>query len=364
MEHEVVPGGTGARDGAAALARRFHREVVGPLLASSFPGVPLAVGRLGSGSDVLGLDDATSTDHDWGLRLTVLVGDDADGAGPGGLVVDVDAVLERDLPETFAGHPVRFPATWDPAVRHRVEVGTVAALAEQRLGLDAVAPWDAVDWLGLTGQAVLEVVAGPVFSDPTGDLTRLRDRLAWYPDDVWRYAVASAWQQLEQELPFVGRTGSVGDEAGSAVLTARLVRRAVHLGLLLDRRWSPYPKWAGTVFARSPSATALPHLQEALAARAWPDRQEHLRRALEELLARQRAVGLPVTARATQPFHDRPFLGVALDLVDLLHASVGDGPVRDLPRGVGAVEQWVDGVDVLVPARRRHAVARAALAAR
>lgn len=347
--------GRAAPPAGAALAGRFHDEVVGPLLGRAFPRVPLAAGRLGTGSDVLGLDDATSTDHDWGLRSTVLV--------PADLVGEVGAVLERGLPASWAGHPVRFPTTWDPAVRHRVEVSTVAALAGSRLGLDPSAPWDAVDWLGLSGQAVLEVVAGPVFLDTDGGLTRLRDRLAWYPDDVWRYAVASAWHQVDQELPFVGRTGSLGDETGSAVLAARLVRRAVHLGLLLDRRWSPYPKWAGTVFARSPSATALPHLRDALAARAWSDRQEHLGRALEELLARQRTAGLPVTASATQPFHDRPFLQVHSGLVDLLHASMHDRAVRDLPRGVGAVEQWVDAVDVLVPAHRRHAVARAGLLA-
>jgi hypothetical protein len=61
----------------AELARRFHADVVAPLLAKALPGLGYAAGRLGSGSDVLGLDDATSRDHDWGCRLTLLV-DEAD----------------------------------------------------------------------------------------------------------------------------------------------------------------------------------------------------------------------------------------------------------------------------------------------
>jgi hypothetical protein len=52
------------------LARQFHADVVEPLLARSMPMLRYAAGRLGSGSDVLGLDDEISGDHDWGCRLT------------------------------------------------------------------------------------------------------------------------------------------------------------------------------------------------------------------------------------------------------------------------------------------------------
>jgi hypothetical protein len=57
----------------AGLARLFHADVVAPLLARELPRLRYAAGRLGSGSDVLGLDDPMSRDHDWGCRLTLLV---------------------------------------------------------------------------------------------------------------------------------------------------------------------------------------------------------------------------------------------------------------------------------------------------
>jgi hypothetical protein len=72
----------------AELARMFHTEAVGPLLARKLPWLRYAAGRLGSGSDVLGLDDATSRDHDWGCRLTPLdVQRDRGQPAPDGAVI-------------------------------------------------------------------------------------------------------------------------------------------------------------------------------------------------------------------------------------------------------------------------------------
>ena len=53
-----------------------------------------------------------------------------------------------------------------------------------------------LEWLSLTGQAALEVTAGAVFEDPADEPTSLRDALAWYPDDVWRYVVACDWRSI------------------------------------------------------------------------------------------------------------------------------------------------------------------------
>lgn len=337
------------------LARRYAERVVTPLLHDALPRLRFATARLGTGSDVLGLDDEVSRDHDWGLRLTLLVADEAD-------VAVVDRQLADRLPDSFAGFPTRFAATGQPGRHHRVEVATAAGFARSRLGLDPDRRWDAVDWLGLTGQAVLEVTAGAVFSDPVGAVTAVRERLAWYPEDVWRYVVAADWQRIGQELPFLGRTADRGDELGSRLVGARLAGVAVHLAFVLARRWPPYPKWSGTV------ARALPGADELLAALGDATggglvraRTAGLVRALELLHERQRAAGLPTGAAATEPFWDRPHRAVRDSVARLLLDSVSDPAVRALPAGVGSVEQWSDNVDVLARPARRAAAAGAAV---
>ena len=331
------------------VARRYYDEVVAPLLERHRPGLPHAAARLGAGSDVLGLDDAMSRDHDWGLRLTLLV-DEAWVAG-------VDALLERELPEVVDDLPVRFSTTWDPVVRHRVEVTTVEAFVRSRLGVDASAPLTVEQWLAVTGQSVLEVVAGPVFADTDGRLSAVRRRLAWYPDDLWLHLVAVDWARLGEELPFVGRTGARGDELGSRLVTAGLAGVLVHLAFLLERRWPPYAKWRGVVAAGLPEAgPAMRQLTAALDAGSWRDREDALCEAADLLLDVQRQAGLPTDPHrsAVEPFHDRPFRGIAPHVEEVLLAAVRDPRVRALPRGVGSVEQWSDNVRVLTtPALRR-----------
>jgi hypothetical protein len=194
---------------------------------------------------------------------------------------------------------------------------------------------------------VLEITAGPVFEDTSGEITVLRDLLAWYPYDVWLHVLAADWNRIEQELPFVGRTGQRGDDLGSRLIAARLITALVRLGFLLERRWPPYPKWAGTLFGRLPvAASAGGYLADALAAPTWQQRDAALRAACEALHDRQRAVGLPaLDATACEPFFDRPFTGLR-DVPGVLRGAINDPEVRALSHR-GGVEQWVDDVGTL-----------------
>jgi Domain of unknown function (DUF4037) len=333
----------------AELARLFHAEVVGPLLAGAFPGLRYAAGRLGSGSDVLGLDDARSRDHDWGCRLTLLIDDPDTGAVP-----DVGRLLERELPEEFRGFPVRFPVTWDASLSHRVEVATVAGFAVSRLGVDATGPLAALDWLILTGQSVLEVIAGPVFTDKTATLAPLRAALSWLPSDVERYVLAAGWQRVSQQLPFVGRTADRGDDLGSRLLAGQLAGDLMSLAFTLSRRWAPYGKWRGTAFQALPAAGLLSgDLAAAITGQGWRERESALAAVAETLLDMQRDRGLPAPERAVVPFWDRPYRGINPEVAGGLMASIADPDVGRLPPCVGSIEQWVDSVDVLGSAQRR-----------
>jgi hypothetical protein len=333
------------------LARRFHADVVAPMLAAAMPRLRYAAGRLGSGSDVLGFDDAMSRDHDWGCRLTLLV-DDADRDA----VPQISHLLENDLPDTYLGYPVRFPVTWDASIRHNIEVATVAAFAAGRLGVDPTGDLSVLDWLVLTGQSVLEVIAGPVFTDRTDGLAPVRTLLRWYPPEIERYVLAAAWRRLSEEMPMVGRTAERGDESGSMLLSGRLAGDVIGLAFALSRQWQPYPKWRGTAFRALDLAAGLAGpLTTATTAPDWRARESGLAEACEVLLSAQRARGLPAPSAAVTPFWDRPYLTVDEAVSAALLADVGNPELRRLPP-VGSVEQWVSSVEILSSPVRRLAL--------
>jgi hypothetical protein len=329
------------------LARAYYEQVVGPLLLGRWPGLPHAAARIGDGSEVLGFDDEMSRDHDWGLRLTLLVDEEH--------VIPVDRFLASSLPETFLGLPTRFGLTRSAESRHRVDVQSPGSFVEGRLGVDSDKELSAASWLSMTGQALAEVTAGEVFLDSDGELTRIRRTLSWYPHDVWLHVVAADWYRVSEELPLLGRAGYVGDDAGSRILAGRLCGMLMHLGFMIARRWPPYPKWLGRAFAALPVATAaLPTMQEALATDGWQARQIAVAQAARTLYAAQRATSAPCIADdPIEPFFDRPFLGVRPAVIGTLRAAVTDAAVRAIPQQFGAIEQIVDNVGVLtVPAAR------------
>jgi hypothetical protein len=336
----------------ADLAHGFAADVVEPILAENLPRLRYAAARLGSGSDVLGLDDATSRDHDWGCRLTLLV-DSADRE----MVPAIDGLLAECLPSHCRGYPVRFATTWDPVDKHRVEVATVGSFAATRLGVDPVQGLTVPDWLSLTGQSILEVIAGPVFTDQTTELTKVRDLLRWYPPDLERYVLSAAWQRIDQQMPFVGRTAERGDELGSRLLSAQLADDLMWLAFALSRQWPPYRKWRGTAFKALPVAADLANpLAVATTASGWRQREDGLAAAIEILVGLQQALGLPAPASGVTGFFDRPYRTLNDQVQQGLLAGVTDPEVAALPRGVGPVERWSDNVDVLSSPGRRAAL--------
>jgi hypothetical protein len=220
------------------------------------------------------------------------------------------------------------------------------------------------DWLAIPGQLLLEVTAGAVFHDGLGELESLRAALAWYPEDVWRYLLAGQWRRVAQEEAFPGRCAEVGDDVGSRIVTARLVRDLMRLALLIERRYPPYSKWLGTAFAGLRCAPRLrPLLADALAAPTWPEREEPLCGAYEVLARAHNDLGLADPVEPTvRPFHDRPFRVLGADrFVDATLRAITDPQVRALPARIGGVDQFVDSTDVLGSAGIARAVAAAVL---
>ena len=339
----------------------YYAEAVRPILAARCPDLAYAAALIGYGSDVLRLDTPRSTDHEWGPRLLLFVPDDTAPE----LGTAIKDALTAELPVEFRGYSTSFGPKNETGVRlavpgtpghitHHVDVWTLRAFTRMELGIVPDAPLRACDWLVLPEQKLLQVTAGAVFHDALGTLTALRERLAYYPRDVWLYLMASQWMRVAQVEAFVGRTAEAGDELGSRLVAAGIVRDLMRLSFLQARRYAPYAKWFGTAFSRLPIAATLGlALNRALAASDAQEREKALCEAYVIAAQHHNALGItPPLDAATTQFYGRPYRVLnAGRFAEALAQQIEDDEVRGIMRAagrIGAIDQLSDTTDLLM----------------
>ena len=355
------------------LNRQFFIGVVRPLLTARFPDLAYSAGLLGYGSDVLGYDTEISTDHEWGPRLLLFLSEQDYPA----LTQTISNTFQRELPPTFHGYSTNFsaPNVDDGGVRimtpgtpgqinHHITIVTLADFLEWELGVRSVDIVTNHDWLTFPEQKLLELTAGAVYHDGLGSLTPLRARLEYHPREVWLYRLASQWQRISQEEAFVGRCAAIGDDLGSRIVAARLVREIMRLCFLLERRYTPYSKWFGTAFAHLTCAERLsPLLADTLAAPNLKEREQPLAQAYEAVARMQNALAVAEPQDpVSRPYHGRPYRVIHAErFAQTLAAAVQAEDLRRIIGDiglVGAVDQFVDSTDVLSEAGRCRRMVR------
>ena len=344
------------------LSRRYYWDIVAPWLSREFPGLDHAAALIGYGSELLGLDDEMSRDHDFSARVQLFVSETQfDGSATA-----VVGGFGKVAPPSFLGVTTRGGSSRHRVLArgdesHGVEVWTVGAALGHWLAIDADVPLQPIDWLGFAEQRLLSITAGEVFRDDTGALTALRTDLSYFPRDVWLYKLASRWRRVAEEQAFVGRAGFVGDELGSRVIAARLVRDLMRLAFLIERRYAPYSKWLGAAFSRLPCAGDLsPLLDRALGAPDWKTRDAALAEAYLAAAELHRSRGLP---GGFQPrvgaYFTRPFTVINADeIVASIRAEIVDPALRGLPV-IGALDEVTDSTAVIESPQRSRAAMRA-----
>jgi hypothetical protein len=159
---------------------------------------------------------------------------------------------------------------------------------------------------------------------------------------VRRYLLVAEWMKILDEQAFPGRAGARGDEAGSAIVAARLAECLLRLCFHLERRYPPYAKWLGSAARQLPGcAAAVAALDRMLVAPDWRARDAAWSEALLEVLALHERHGLLAAGRyrPAPVYLGRPGVGLPgiergepsiHALVDELRAGIADPEARAL----------------------------------
>lgn len=351
---EFVPGLT--------LSKLFFNETVQPIMVTSFPNLVYSAARLDYGSDVLGFDTPMSMDHGWGPKLTLFLSETDFEL----CQIELSEYFAHRLPFEFHGFPTHFAEPLSDGgvmsrieaypIQHGITITTPARFFFDYLGLDLgshgthQAQISPAKWLTIPQQRLCTLRSGQVFYDGLGALTGLRIQLDWYPHDLWLYLMACQWQRISQIEPFVGRTGSVGDDIGTRLVANALVHDLMRLCFLIEKQYTPYIKWFGSAFQRLEIAAELtPVFKSILESARWQPTESHLSQAYLRLAKAHNDLEItPFIPPEITPFYNRPFLVPhSSRFVGALYEQIKDPDVRALPRHLGSIDQIINNTDVL-----------------
>ena len=323
------------------LCREFFFRAAKPLLDEVFPGLVYTAGLLGYGSDVLGYDDAVSTDHMWGPRFYLFLSPENIALQP-----QIKKLFAEKLPVNFMGYSVNFsePDPNDCGVRHPVPVenGPVSPLIwiytpggylKEYLGKENLEQLSAADWLAFSEHRLLALRSAEFYTDGLGMKAMLAP-LRFYPLDVQKYLIASNWSLIAEEQAFVGRCAQVGDELGSRLACGRIAERLMRLCFLYCGEYAPYSKWFGTAFSRLPADEQLKKaIAAAVAAPDYAQREAALIKAQLLTAKLHNASGMtePVAVEAQKYFGREMTVIFADRIVQAVQDTLKGTPLDGLP---------------------------------
>lgn len=221
------------------ISEAYFQEYGMPMLRDKFSELMphVAAGLFGSGSECFGFDDELSRDHDFDPGFMLLL--------PGEEVVDrkQEFALERAyaaLPKEFMG--VERPKM-APVGGLRRGVIRLADFLTDKTG-SPTGKLTVEQWFAVPSHALAEMVNGKVFYDGSGDLTRIREDLARYPEDVRRKKLAGHLLLAAQAGQYNYTRCLKHGETGAAQLAViAFAQSAMEAVFLLNGAYQPFYKW-------------------------------------------------------------------------------------------------------------------------
>ncbi len=242
------------------LSRAFFEEYGKPMLEAEFPELLpyLAAGIFGSGSECFGFDDEVSADHDFEAGFCLFLPDEN--------VVDrrTAFLLERaysKLPKEFMG--VKRSLLSPVGGARRGVLRTVEFFEEKIGSRDGALTLQ--QWLTVPEQALAEATNGVMFFDNFGEVTKIREDLRFYPEDIMKKKLAGNLLLMAQSGQYnYRRCLEHGEEAAAQLAVFEFVKSATSVIFLLNNTYKPYYKWSFRALRALPELSLEAEIMEYL----------------------------------------------------------------------------------------------------
>lgn len=242
------------------ISEKYFETYGMAMLREEFPEILpyLAVGLFGSGSECFGYDDEVSRDHDFEPGFCIFLPDES--------VIDrrTAFMLERayaKLPKEFMGAKRQMLA---PVGGMRHGVLRTADFFNDKIGAPD-GDLGVEEWLTLPEHYLAEAVNGKIFFDNYGEVTRIREQLRSYPEDIKRKKLAGHLLLMAQSGQYnYVRCIKHGEKGAAQLAVMEFVKHAMAVMFLLSDVYRPYYKWSFRALRELPDFAIDAELMEYL----------------------------------------------------------------------------------------------------
>ncbi len=336
------------------LNRNFYFEVIQPLIVEKFPKLKYTAAFIGYGSDVLGVDNATSMDHNWGPRCCIFLNKEDFH-----IKEELDTFFKYNLPFEFQGFPTNYT---DPRydftqkmslidtypINHIIEILEIEDYFKTHLSLEKLGNITGNSWLRFTDQVLLELTSGIVLYDGLGKLNSLREELKFYPTDILKIKLATLWLSIWNEEPFIGRCIELNDFIGLKLITSRIISSLIKISFYLNDNYIPYSKWLGTQFKNLSQYDILNPLITTTLKENDPDRiQNNLCKLYEAVISiHNENKNLPFLDNQVRDFFNRPYKVIfAESIVEKLVESIENEELKNVNLNKVCIDIKLESID-------------------
>lgn len=217
------------------LCYQYYLKHGKKMLAEKFPQFLsyMAIGLFGYGSDCLGYDDDISVDHDFGPGFVVL------------LPFEIYRLIGESIQKEYDLLPKEFMGMKRIESNHgKMRVGVYSI--EQFFGqFISKIPNHLNDWLLMDEKALLNCTNGVIFDDYLGEVTKIRDILEYYPEDIRIKHIANSIAKIAQSGQYnYARCMRRKDEVAASLALNEFVDQTLSCIYLLNKKYKPYYKWS------------------------------------------------------------------------------------------------------------------------
>lgn len=219
------------------LSKKFYNEFGKSMLKEFDELLPfLAVGLCGSGSECNGFDDEVSHDHDFEPGFCIFI--------PSG---KIDEKAEFQLERAYAKLPNEFlgfkRSRLSPVGGNRHGVIKIEDFFKAKTGNEKGC-LSLYDWFSLPEHSLLEATNGEIFFDNYGEVSKIRENLKYFPEDI-------RLKKLAGNLLLLGQSGQYNynrciirnDTAAAQLSVIEFVKSTISVIFLLNKKYLPYYKW-------------------------------------------------------------------------------------------------------------------------